>query len=59
MLLNINELSTELKISISGLYQMVSQRRIPFVKIGRSVRFDSDEIRKWLAKQKIDAQDVR
>ena len=59
MLLNINELSTELKISVSGLYQMVSQRRVPFVKIGRSVRFDSDEIRKWLAKQKIDAQDVR
>ncbi len=56
MMLNIHELSQELRISESGIYQWVSQRQIPFVKIGRSVRFDSEEIQKWIAKKKIDSQ---
>lgn len=54
-MLNVHEMSKELNLSESGLYQMISQRRIPFLKIGRSVRFDSEEIRKWLEEKKVKA----
>jgi excisionase family DNA binding protein len=52
MMLNVHELSKELKLSSSGIYQMVGQRKIPFVKIGRSVRFDAEDINKWIAGKK-------
>jgi predicted DNA-binding transcriptional regulator AlpA len=32
---------------------MVSQRRIPFVKIGRLVKFDHAEIDKWIASKSV------
>ncbi len=54
MMLDIHQLSEELKISESGIYQWVSQRKIPFVKIGRLVRFDSEEIQKWLKGKKVE-----
>jgi excisionase family DNA binding protein len=45
--LNTNELSEYLGISKHALYQKVSQKRIPFVKIGR-LKFDIREIEKWI-----------
>ncbi len=51
-MLNIHELSKELGLSESGIYQMVSQRELPFVKIGRSVRFDLEDIKAWLEEKK-------
>ena len=56
MIMDIHQLAAELKISVSGIYQWVSQRKIPFVKIGRSVRFDSEEIQRWLAEKKRDVR---
>jgi len=35
-----------------NVYQMVSKRGIPFVKIGRSVRFDLFDIDPWIEGQK-------
>lgn len=36
-------------LSVHTLYAMVSQRRIPFVKVGgRSVRFDVEMLDKWI-----------
>ena len=29
------------------IYNLVNQRRIPFVKIGAALRFDPDEIEAW------------
>jgi predicted DNA-binding transcriptional regulator AlpA len=31
------------------LYTMVSQRRVPFVKMGRLTKFDRVELDKWIA----------
>ena len=45
----IGELSEYLGTPKGTLYQWVSQRRIPFVKLGRSTRFDITEIDGWLA----------
>lgn len=40
MLVNINELSRLLSIPKGTLYNWVYLRRIPFIKAGRSLRFD-------------------
>jgi excisionase family DNA binding protein len=45
-------LSEYLKISIETVYAWTSQKRIPYIKVGRLVRFDLDEIAKWLEKNK-------
>lgn len=54
MLIDINKLSEELCISKSFIYQAVGRREIPHLKIGRSVRFDLDEINQWLRKMKVE-----
>ena len=43
-LVDINELSSRLKIAKGTLYNWVYLRRIPYVKLGRSLRFDPNEI---------------
>ena len=48
-LLNIKEVSDYTGLSVHTLYTMVSQRRIPFVKLGRLTKFDRVEIDKWIA----------
>jgi excisionase family DNA binding protein len=35
-------------LSPHTLYTMVSQRRVPFVKVGRLVKFDLDLLDKWI-----------
>lgn len=39
-LINIDELSVLWSIPKSTLYNWVNQRRLPYVKLGRSLRFD-------------------
>jgi len=43
-LIDINELSQRLSIPKGTLYNWVYLRRIPFIKAGRSLRFDADEV---------------
>jgi excisionase family DNA binding protein len=47
-LLNIRQASQFLSVSISTLYGWVWQRRIPFVKVGRTLRFDIQDLEKYL-----------
>ena len=48
-LLDIQEVATYTGLSVHTLYTMVSQRRIPFVKMGRLTKFDRVELDKWIA----------
>lgn len=48
-IVTIEELSEYLGMPKGTLYHWVSQRRIPFVKLGRSTRFDITAIDGWLA----------
>mgnify|MGYP001434276229 CR=1 FL=1 len=48
-LLDIQQVAIYTGLSVHTLYTMVSQRRIPFVKIGRLTKFDLHEIDKWIA----------
>jgi excisionase family DNA binding protein len=43
-LITIDELSARLSISKGTLYNWVYLRRIPFIKAGRSLRFDFEEV---------------
>jgi excisionase family DNA binding protein len=43
-LVDINELSRRISIPKGTLYNLVYPRRIPFVKRGRTLRFDPDEV---------------
>ena len=52
-LLSPQELSEVLSISIETVYAWTSQKRIPYIKMGRLVRFNADEVNKWLERQKI------
>lgn len=39
---------TGYSLSIHTLYAMVSQRRVPFVRVGRLVKFDVELLDKWI-----------
>ncbi|MHB1536196.1 MAG: helix-turn-helix domain-containing protein [Acidimicrobiales bacterium] len=47
-LLDYQELSIWLNDSVRHLRRLVSERRIPYVKVGHFVRFDSEQIHRWL-----------
>ena len=49
-LLNVEELSQYIGTPSAVLYKWVSQRKIPFVKLGRSTRFDLEMIDLWIQK---------
>jgi excisionase family DNA binding protein len=48
-LVGIHELSKRLSIPTGTLYNLVYLRRIPFLKRGRSLRFDPEEVIRSLA----------
>jgi excisionase family DNA binding protein len=53
MLLTANELCEQLKIKLSNLYKLTCSKKIPYCKIGRLLRFDSDEIAEWVKEQTV------
>ena len=42
-----------LQVSRGHVFRLVAQRRIPFCKIGGSLRFRSESIERWIAGQEI------
>lgn len=52
-LLDIKEVADYIGLSVHTLYTMVSQRRIPYVKMGRLTKFDREEIDKWIASHSV------
>ena len=51
-LLSIGQLSQQLGISVKTLYGWVCLRQIPYVKMGRLVKFDPRDIAKWIETKK-------
>ena len=47
-LMSIEEASQYTGLAVNTLYKMVSQRRIPYVKLGCRVRFDVGLLDGWL-----------
>lgn len=44
----IPEVAAYLKISKSKIYNLVSQKQIPHLKVGRNVRIREADLQKWL-----------
>ena len=47
-LLSIEEAATYTGLSKNTLYKMISQRRIPYVKLGSRVKFDAGLLDDWV-----------
>jgi excisionase family DNA binding protein len=52
-LMNINDLSEYIQTPISSIYGMVEAKEIPFIRIGRLIRFRFNEIESWLESKKV------
>jgi len=52
-LINIQELSEYIGLSKNTIYCWVSQRRIPFVKLGRLTKFDLEKIEEWIEENSV------
>jgi excisionase family DNA binding protein len=52
-LIDIAELERRTAIKQATLRKYVLQRKIPFVKIGRLVRFDLSEVESWISERKV------
>jgi len=46
--LDVNQLSKMLNIKPKTIYDWVHKNSIPYVKLGKLLRFDENEIRRWL-----------
>jgi len=47
-LLTIDQLVERLGTSTRHIRRLIADRRIPYLKVGKLVRFDPDEINEWL-----------
>ena len=52
-LLTITALCNYISTPVPTLYTWVCRKKIPYVKLGRSLRFDREEIDAWLNERKI------
>jgi excisionase family DNA binding protein len=53
-LIDVPTLAERLGIQIRFVRKLVDQRRIPFVRIGRLIRFDPEEVDAWLASNRVE-----
>lgn len=58
-LLDIREVSVYTGLSVHTLYTMVSQHRVPFVKLGRLTKFDREEIDRWITAHSVNVRRPR
>jgi excisionase family DNA binding protein len=55
-LLTISEASTFLNVKVSRLRTAVLTKEIPFLKMGRLIRFDKTDLLKWIEELKTKTQ---
>lgn len=58
-LLNVSGAARFLAVSVSTLYGWVWQRRISFVKLGRAVRFDMADLKRFVEQNRIHGRTAR
>ena len=58
-LVSIEDLAEHLGVSVRHVRRLVSERRIPFHKWGRLLRFDIDEVNAWLDATRIEPRAER
>ena len=54
-LLSIEQLAEHLGVTERHVRRLVAERRVPFLKVGKFIRFDPAEIAKWLNANRLGA----
>lgn len=54
-LINISEAAGMLGVAVATVRRWVLRRQIPFIKLGAAVRFDTNELEKWLKERRVPA----
>jgi excisionase family DNA binding protein len=52
-LVNIEVVADHLGVAPRYVRRLIGEQRIPFVKLGRLIRFDPDEVRAWLDEARV------
>ncbi|MDK2744249.1 MAG: helix-turn-helix domain-containing protein [Nitrospira sp. BO4] len=52
-LLTVQEAAQYTGLSVYTLYTMTSQKRIPYMKVGRLTKFDLEQLDKWIQQQTV------
>ncbi|MGH9188309.1 MAG: helix-turn-helix domain-containing protein, partial [Acidimicrobiales bacterium] len=53
-LMDVGALAARLNVSVRYVRRLVAERRVPYIKFGRLLRFDPDEIEGWLDRARIE-----
>ncbi len=48
-LMNVQQAAEYLGLSVGTMYQWRSQHKVPYIKVGRKVKFKKDQLDQWLA----------
>ncbi len=54
-LLDVNQIADRLGVTPRFIRRLVEERRIPFCKLGKFVRFDATEVASWVDDRRIEA----
>ena len=54
-LIDVAEVAARLAVGERFVRRLVSERRIPFLKIGRHLRFQSTDVEQWIVSHRVDA----
>jgi excisionase family DNA binding protein len=47
------EVAERLNVSLRFIRRLCHERRVPYTKVGKFVRFDADELEAWIATQRV------
>lgn len=53
-LLDVAELAAHLGVTERHVRRLIAERRVPYVRWGRRIRFDPDEIARWLEAARVE-----
>jgi excisionase family DNA binding protein len=54
-MMTVDQVAAWLRLSKSSVYRLAAEGQIPSVKVGGSLRFDGDQVARWLADDERDA----
>jgi excisionase family DNA binding protein len=54
-LMNVEQLADELGVSVRYVRRIIAERRIPYVKVGHFIRFQRDDVERWVEANRVTA----
>ena len=58
-LISVHELSETLGLSINTIYAWINQKKVPYIKMGRLVKFDIQTIDKWIEEKTVSPMSIK